>query len=248
MGFTFDGVSSGQMGIPSRMSVQNRIPKLRNSTDQVAGRDGVFDFGNTLSERVIQITCLIPPGLDAATLLERKDRIVEWLDPGKGLRLLELDQEPGRQYLARLEDGVSFTNLVRNADTFELNFFCPDPFAYAKEDEVFTLTGSGDIRRRFGNVASHPVYEVRGSLADETQELVFLVNGEQVHVCGPLCSGEVLSIDTEDMTARIADRNALGQMKELNFPYLKTGINTVTIGEGSGTFDSLTIRARSRWL
>ena len=76
MGFIFDGVSSSEMGIPSRMSVQNRIPDIRNNTDKLAGRHGIMDFGETISERKIEITCLIPPGLNAHQLLDKKDSIV----------------------------------------------------------------------------------------------------------------------------------------------------------------------------
>lgn len=86
----FDGVSSSEMGIPSRMSVQNRIPDIRNNTDKLAGRHGIMDFGETISERKIEITCLIPPGLNAHQLLDKKDSIVGWLNPDKGLCRLEL--------------------------------------------------------------------------------------------------------------------------------------------------------------
>ena len=62
MGFTFNGISSKQMGIDTRMSVENRIPDIRNNTDAIAGRNGVVDFGQTIGERRIEISCLIPPG------------------------------------------------------------------------------------------------------------------------------------------------------------------------------------------
>lgn len=248
MGFIFDGVSSSEMGIPSRMSVQNRIPDIRNNTDKLAGRHGIMDFGETISERKIEITCLIPPGLNAHQLLDKKDSIVGWLNPDKGLCRLELGQEPDRYYNARLFDGVSFINLVRNADTFDLSFFCPDPFAYAIQDEKFILKASGDIKRTLGNVESHPVYEIRGNMADSSQEVKFLVNGESVTLCGPLSESDVLVIDTDDMTVKIGTENALGQMKELNFPYLKAGTNTITFSESTGTLTSVCVKAKSRWL
>ena len=248
MGFIFDGVSSSEMGIPSRMSVQNRIPDIRNNTDKLAGRHGIMDFGETISERKIEITCLIPPGLNAHQLLDKKDSIVGWLNPDKVLCRLELGQEPDRYYNARLLDGVSFINLVRNADTFDLSFFCPDPFAYAIQDEKFILKASGDIKRTLGNVESHPVYEIRGNMADSSQEVKFLVNGESVTLCGPLSESDVLVIDTDDMTVKIGTENALGQMKELNFPYLKAGTNTITFSESTGTLTSVCVKAKSRWL
>ena len=54
MGFTFNGISSKQMGIDTRMSVENRIPDIRNNTDAIAGRNGVVDFGQTIGERRIE--------------------------------------------------------------------------------------------------------------------------------------------------------------------------------------------------
>ena len=87
MGFIFDGVSSSEMGIPSRMSVQNRIPDIRNNTDKLAGRHGIMDFGETISERKIEITCLIPPGLNDHQLLDKKDSIVGYIKNQAEIRI-----------------------------------------------------------------------------------------------------------------------------------------------------------------
>lgn len=253
MGFSFNGITSKEMGIPTRMSVENRIPDIRNLTDTIAGRHGVFDFGETLSERRIEISCFIPPGKTDVGLLTLKDKIVEWLNPDKGLCPLVLDTEPGRVYMARLEDGLSFERMIRNTGTFELIFFCPDPFAYAIEDEVFVLTQSETIKRQLGNVQSRPVYEIRGVLSDERQSLSFTISGEQMVIKGPLLEGEVLYVDTEDMTAKIiaadgTEKNALSHMAAFEFPYLNMGENEVAIGAEKGTLTSFTIQAKSRWL
>ena len=123
MGFTFNGISSKQMGIDTRMSVENRIPDIRNNTDAIAGRNGVVDFGQTIGERRIEISCLIPPGQTVHGLLSLKDRLVAWLNPENGLCELKLDTEPGRKYYARIEDGISFERLVRTSNVFNLIFF-----------------------------------------------------------------------------------------------------------------------------
>ena len=248
-----NNITSSSMGIPSRMTIENRIPELRNQTGRLAGRHGLFDFGQTLSARIIEITCLIPPGKNDAALLSLKDSIVNWLNPDKGLCPLILDREPGRRYMARLQDGLSFETLVRNSGTFDLTFFCPDPFAYAVADETFTLTDSADITRTLGNVESHPLYLLRGSIPDEGSYIRFSVNGETVQVNGPLLATDALYIDTEDMTAKKVsalneETNALGLMDTLVFPYLNTGSNTVTIGTSGSVLASLAIHARSRWL
>lgn len=156
-------------------------------------------------------------------------------------------------YYARLRDGVSFDRITRQSASFELPFFCPDPYAYAVEDEVFTLTEDGTITRTLGNVESHPVYEVRGILANTNRTLTFSVDGVEVTAKGPLADGEVLYIDTDNMTAWIEGttgviRNALGSITELNFPYLSVGDAVITMSTSGGTFTSLTINAKSRWL
>ncbi len=120
--------------------------------------------------------------------------------------------------------------------------------------EVFVLTEDGTVTRTLGNVESHPVfYEIRSILTDGSQTLTFAVDGSEVTVCGPLADGEVLYINTDNMTAWIETsagvvRNALGLISELNFPYLSVGDSVITINANGGTFLSLTIYARSCWL
>lgn len=76
MGFTFNGISSDSMGIKTKMAAENRIPSPRNQTGTLAGRHGILDFGETLSEREIGVTCFIPPGRTDAGLLALKDEIM----------------------------------------------------------------------------------------------------------------------------------------------------------------------------
>ena len=94
---------------------------------------------------------------------------------------------------------------------------------------------------------------MKGSLADSGGSIRITVNGEQMEIKGPLSASETLEIDAGDMTAKVVsadgtERNALGQMAALNFPYLKPGANTVTIGVDGGMLSLLTVKARSRWL
>lgn len=253
MGFIFDGISSQKMGIDTRMSVEERIPDIRNNTDMVAGRNGVVDFGQTLGERKIEISCFIPPGNSEKSLLSLKDDIVSWLNPEKGLCELILDNQPGRKYYARLEDGVSFERLVRTTGIFDLVFFCPDPFAYAVEDEVFKISGSQNVHRKNGNVSSHPIFEIKGELATKEDTISVSVNGEKFTVQGPLKKSETFVVNTDNMTAQIVSsggeiKNGLGHLVQLVFPYLKTGDNMITVGTDGGSLSMITLHAKSRWL
>lgn len=250
MGFRFDGISSGAMGIKTRMDTESRIPDLRNQTEKISGKHGIYDFGETFSERIIEITCFIPPGNTERELLTVKDNLAGWLNPDKGLCPLILDSEPDRVYYARISDGLVYERMVRTTGTFDLTFFCPDPFAYALEDEVFSLNQSGDITRIKGNCDSLPVLEVVGSLLDTSQQIRIGINDEVMKICGPLGVSDVLVVDTSDMTVILkqSGENALHNLSNFVFPPLRKGTNTITIGVTGGSFVELTVRARSRWL
>lgn len=109
MGFSFNGTTSQSMGLATRITNEYRMPDLRNNTITMPGRHGVFDFGETVSERKILISCFIPPGKTDEQFLSKKDDIIEWLNPDNGLCQLILDKEPGRVYEARLTSGFSLT-------------------------------------------------------------------------------------------------------------------------------------------
>lgn len=257
MGFSFDGISSKSMGIASRMTTENRVPELKNRTISMAGRDGLLDLGASLSERVVEISCFIPSKGTMDELLRCKDDIVSWLSPDKGVCELKLDTEPGRVYYARLQEGVTFERVVRLAATFDITFFCPDPFGYAAEDEVFTITAAGShtVRRRLGNLYSNPVYRLKGVLASGASRYISIAtNGMELKIANAVLSAsETLVVDTEKMTAWVEDadgntlRNALPYIDELNFPTLDAGLNTVEVAVSNAAFTELEIQAKSRW-
>lgn len=257
MGFTFDGITSKSMGIATRMTTENRIPDLRNNTITMPGKDGLLDLGCVFSERVIEITCFIPPMLSQEAFLQRKDEIVEWLSPSKGLCGLVLDTEPGRVYYARLQNGVSFEKMVRLSSTFELTFFCPDPFGYAKEDEVFSITSEGEhtVTRVLGNLESNPIYRLRGNFESGAgNNVTILINDEELQIVNvDLKPTETFVVDTSKMTAWIEDedrnkvKNALPYIVDLNFPTLRVGSNSISIAVTNADFTELEIQAKSRW-
>ena len=253
MGFLFNGTTSQSIGITARVVHSNKIPSVRNNTDTLSGKHGILDFGATVAERKIDLSCCIFPQKSEEEFLAIEDKVSEWLNPDKGLCELVLDDEPDRKYMARLMEGVSIEKGIMHTGTFDLKFFCPDPFGYAIDDDEFSLTSSTDIKRTKGNVDSQPLYKITGELADSAASIAFSVNGETVRLYGPLAVGETFEMDTENMTAKITDasgteRNALGQLESLNFPYMVKGSNQITVGVEEGTLTALVVVARSRWL
>jgi predicted phage tail component-like protein len=242
MGFKFNGKTSQSFGLATRMTKENRMPDFTNNTITVPGREGVFDFGETIGERKIEISCFIPPGKSDEDFLARKDEIIAWLNPDIGLCDLILDKEPNRVYRARLESGFSFDKVVRNSSTFDLTFLCPDPYAYAENDETFEITEAGtfSLNRTLGNADSLPVYSLVADLA-KGKNAVITTNGKSLKIDGVLNEDEVLVIDSSLMTAKVTDadgntlRNGLPLLESLDFPALKVGANTITIEADSTT-------------
>jgi predicted phage tail component-like protein len=242
MGFRFNGRTSQSFGLATRQTKENRMPDFTNNMVTVPGREGVFDFGETIGERKIEISCFIPPGKSDEEFLARKDEIVTWLNPDNGLCDLILDKEPGRVYRARLEGGFSFDKAVRNSCTFDLTFLCPDPYAYAETDETYEFTepGSFTVSRSLGNADSLPVYSLTAELT-EGKKAVIATNGRSLEITGKLAKDEILVIDSSLMTAKVTDaeggtlRNGLPLIKNLNFPELKPGENTLFIDADSST-------------
>ena len=256
MGFQFHGTQSQNMKIKARLTSWQASPALRNFYETVPGKAGVADFGCDSGERIITLTCYIYPQKDFASLVAVLDAMSQWLDPTAGLKQLVLDEVPDRYFLARLSEAVDCERLLRSAGSFTLKFICPDPHAYALEDETFVFSEEGEheAKRNLGNTHSEPVYALQGVISSDTDSFLSIItDGEELRIVGALSEGETLIVDSSLVTAKVVDsvgntlRNGLPLLYELNFPSLDTGSNTVVVSASNATFTELKIQANSRW-
>jgi predicted phage tail component-like protein len=256
MGFIYNGISSQSMKIRARLTKWQVYPALRNFFETVPGKAGVADFGCDISERTITISCGVLPQRSFAGLVSVLDNAAEWLNPANGLKQLILDDVPDRYFMARLSEAVDCGRLLRTAGSFELRFVCPDPYAYALEDEIFVIseTGTHAAERLTGNADSEPVYLLKGAISTSSSSYISLItNGEELRIAGPLAEGETLVIDSGMVTAKVTDaagntlRNGLPCLRELNFPILRKGVNNIEIAAANAVFTELKIQAKSRW-
>ncbi|GHV35081.1 hypothetical protein FACS18949_12340 [Clostridia bacterium] len=254
MGFVYNGISSQDMKIKARLTNWQASPVLRNSFVSIPGKAGVVDFGSNIAEKIITVHCNIYPQRSFAALVSALDDMAEWLNPEYGLRQLVLDDVPDRHFSARLTDAVDCERLILSAGAFELKFVCPDPHAYALTDEVFTFNSVGEheLRRLNGNTDSEPVYLLKGVIPANAY-ISIVTNNSELRVVGALAAGETLVIDSGKVTAKVVNaqcetlRNGLPCLRELGFPILRKGANTITISVVGATFAELKIQARSRW-
>lgn len=257
MGFLYNGISSQSMKVKAHLTGWQVSPTLRSNTETVPGKAGVADFGADSGERYIDVNCNVYPQKSFADMVAILDRVAAWLDPTGGTRQLVLDDVPDRYFQARLSDAVDCERLLRAAGAFTLRFLCPDPYAYALDDEAFVLSSAGthEITREIGNMDSEPVYLLRGTIPSGTSSYVSITtNGEELRITGPLAASEILVVDTGMVTAKVTDsagntlRNGLPCLQELSFPVLRRGMNTLEISAAGGaSFAELRIQAKSRW-
>ena len=258
MGFIYNDTSSADMGLKARLTSWQVCGNLRNYTASIPGKSGIADFGADFDYREINVSCSIPPKRTFAALVSVLDDIALWLDPAGGLKQLIFDDVPDRYFMARLSEKADCERLlIRSAGSFDLKFLCPDPFAYAVEDEEFSITTAGThtVKRTKGNIESHPVYRIKGVITSGVSNCITITtNGSELKIANAaLAAAETLVVDTDMMTAWVEDadgsvlRNGLPYLSELNFPSLKVGDNTIAVEENNATFTSLEIQARSRW-
>jgi len=187
MGFIYNGISSQSMKIRARLTKWQVSPALRNSFETVPGKAGIADFGCEISERNIIISCSVLPQRSFAELVSVLDNVAEWLNPENGLKQLVIDDLPDRYFMARLSEAVDCERILRTAGSFELRFVCPDPYAYALEDEVFVIseTGAHELERLKGNADSNPVYLLKGLISTSSSSYISLItNGEELLIVG----------------------------------------------------------------
>lgn len=257
MGFTYNDIHSKTMGVSARLTSWQVCGNLRNFTTTVPGKYGVTDFGSDFDYREISVSCNIFPQKNFTALVQKIDAISAWLDP-TSLHQLVFDDVPNRYFMARLNAAVDCERLICCAGSFNLEFFCPDPFGYALEDETFSITAVGTtqtITRAKGNADSLPVYLVKGVSAPNTGSSITInVNGTAIKIVDALLlENEVLVIDADKMTAWVENesgvhiRNALPYLQEVEFPALKPGANSISVAIQNAAFTSLSIQAKSRW-
>jgi predicted phage tail component-like protein len=142
VGFIYNDISSKDMDVKARLTSWQVSGMLRNYSVSIPGKYGVADFGADMDAREISVSCSIFPKLRFSDLVETLDRIALWLSPVDGLKQLIFDDVPDRYFMARLKEKVDCERVIRAAGVFDLSFYCPDPFAYALADDVFTITNA----------------------------------------------------------------------------------------------------------
>lgn len=220
--FIFKNINSNSLGIV--VKEMPLIPRAEKNieTINISGRNKPLhiDNNNYLS-RSYTISCV----LKDKTYLDN----ISSLFVGSGK--LELSKYPDRYFNATIKNQINFKSYLNYLNEFPLQFEL-DPISFSKTETTVEKTSSSTISVD-GNVEVCPKITVTGTGT-------FSINGESVQV---LETG--ITIDSDLM---VCSNNSVAKNDKVilnNFPKLKPGTNTITIGEG---ITKLTIKYECGWL
>ncbi|MDI6840431.1 MAG: phage tail family protein [bacterium] len=245
---TYDGVDLGELMFIR--DVQRPImPSQSLETVNIEGRHGVlFMFKK---HEAITLPVQVVVAEDSVELLNtRRREIAAALHKHEPKRLIFHD-EPDK-YIEGILVGESPLPTLATHGEATFNFFCPEPFWYAVEDDEFEFeqVGTNDFVRK-GTVESEPIIEITGEMAHG--QLDIDLNGNVMSFLGRLEYGETLVIDSKWMTAYILDaqqerKSVINDLSTLEFLLTRPGLNNFSVTSASADINSIKVICRSRWL
>ena len=226
------------------------MPSQSLYTKEVYGRRGVyyFDKQDEPLEIPVEVTIIEDSWKSYRELVRELAGVLSVNEPK---RIIFAD-EPDR-YVEGIVDGSTELDDVLYAGQGTITFFCPDPYYYAIEDEVFTHSGEGteNFTREKGNTESFPLIEIEGT--NDGGIITLESDSTKIEFDGELREGETLVFDSDLITAYIeqADgdtRSANNDLNTMDFPYFQVGANQVSVTtSGNANVNEFTIYARSCW-
>lgn len=227
------------------------MPPQRINSMRILGRHGAYFLEKTHDPVVIPVDVMIHEDLDMS-YAEMKRFLAGKLNKKEPKPIIFPD-EPDRFIGGIISDTTDIRNLIEAGETI-LYFYCPDPYYYAIEDEVFSFSGVGafNFTREKGNEESEPIIEIRG--ANSGGEIILSADNTEMVFDGVLNKGETLVLDSKLVTSYIVQadgekRSANDDLSTMEFPILEVGANQLSISvKGVAEVEETTVYARSRWI
>lgn len=241
----YDGVDLGELMF-IRDIERPIMPGQTLELVNVEGRHGVLFMYKKHEPVTLPVQVVVYE--DSIHLLhERRREIAAALHKDEPKKLIFAD-EPDKYIMAILTGESPLPTLATHGEA-TLNFFCPEPFWYAVEDDIFEFEGAGthDFNRK-GTIESEPIIEITGTISGRVS---ITLNGKTMDYTGGLAHGDTLVIDSNWMTAYVQDaegkrRSAINYLSTLDFLQTRPGLNNFKVtGDGINT---VKITCRSRWL
>ncbi|USK43530.1 distal tail protein Dit [Cytobacillus oceanisediminis] len=185
-GLTYRGVHSSEKGLRfTNISGRDTLPDIESRTSQTASKHGVHYFGYRFQERRIRAEIALY-GSSLSNFRSKIRDIAAWLNPYDGPGELIFDDEPDKKYFAVITDNTDFEGMFIKR-VAEIEFLCPDPFAYAISETVATISGNSLNINNDGTAETFPVIEITADGTAGPDNYAGKVSGETLdnpHVYG----------------------------------------------------------------
>lgn len=131
-------------------------PPISQTTLQVPGRYGEYDFGNGIGARTIDVSYFIIAD-SPADLRTKAREFAKWLYSDEPKKLVLLD-EPDKYYWAKVTGNLDLQEAFRTGEG-KIQFYCSDPFAYTDEQGYTFDPLNPAILPNGGVFATYPRFE-----------------------------------------------------------------------------------------
>lgn len=217
-----------------RGSQMELLAPTRNWVEEIPGIDGDFDFGSELDTGRMELRCVSPSGLSKDDKSALRLDLVLKLDGLRDYDLLVWESDPGKGVYVRLDGRPEIEDHKHMVEVRIPLRYQPVWVATSEKSRV----GSGTLANE-GTVEAPMVITIQGPVTNPS----VVVGGSTLTYTGSLASGDVLTIDTENMTVKFNGVNALAYYSG-GFPRLQSG-DTVVAAAAAGT---TSITWRDRWI
>lgn len=228
--FAWNGVKSTVHGVHVTEQPDIIVPSERTAFKTVAARSGsltVLEADNVYDDFILSVDC-------AVSDLTKLHGIGGWL---RGSGKLELPEQPGGYYNARVVNQIEFSKVLRGRAnrTFTVTFRC-QPFWYLSGIPDIVRTASTFTITNPGNIHAEPVITVTGS-----GDITLMIGQTIIELEG---ISDSVTIDTPLMEA-YKGAESLNVKMTGDFPTLPSGSVPIST---SGIVSSVTIKPNWRYL
>jgi predicted phage tail component-like protein len=257
LGLTYRGIHCSIYGVRISKVSRPLFAQVREITEEIAGRDGSYDFSAanssmrpTYQDKIIEAEAnLVEASGNLQTFRQRLRPVSAWIAPDKGKGELIFDDEPDIIYLGKLNNLVSLDQFGA-VGSFPLTFRC-DPFAYSAEVTTSKECAVGDnvlAVNNLGNFETPMVIEIkcRTVAGQSTVNPLLTLGALSIKWIGTLLQDEILTIDTEKI---IAVKGATNAMSGIVGSWLKLapGNNSLAYSDEGVNKSLVTVKHKARW-
>jgi predicted phage tail component-like protein len=213
------------------------MPSTKDYVETIPGRHGELDFGTDYAARAINLHGIIESN-NAERTNALKRQMAQSLNPSMGNKTLIFADDYQKVHYVKYSGQI---DLVQYPSGFEVTipFKMNDPYIYA----TFTQTHIGDgVIVNNGNIACPMLITICGP-ANST--ISIKINNQFIVFSHSILDGDILNVDTHNLTAYIGDNNVVGYVDGIDSKLIP-GDNVVTI-QGVDPA-AVTITYRERWV